>query len=107
MGRRLVSVAVAGVLAFGGAVAMAGPAQAVPVVRTVAGVPGVPVPAHVVVGSHHVTEVASSRYKRKKRSVVGRAFGWAVGRVFGFFMILLLVTALIVVLVVVSRRKRT
>ncbi|MBV6696580.1 hypothetical protein [Kitasatospora aureofaciens] len=102
MGRRLVSAAVAGVLAFGGAVAVAGPAEAVPVVRTVGAVPGERAPVHVAVGSHHVTEVAVSRYKRKKRSFVSRAFG----RAFGFVGVLLLVAVLIVVLVVISRRNR-
>lgn len=96
----------AGVFAFGGAVAVAGPAAAAPgVVRTAGAVPApVPASASAVVGGHHVTDVAITRYKSKRRNrgFVSRAFG----RSFGFFWVLLLVAVLIVVLVVISRRSR-
>ncbi|MFD7904531.1 hypothetical protein ACFV4F_14795 [Kitasatospora sp. NPDC059722] len=106
MGRRLVGAAVAGVVAFGGAVAVAGPAEAVPVVRTAAVVSGdrAPVPARASVGGHHVTDVAVTRHKSKRRN---RGFvSRTVGRSFGFVWVLLFVVLLVVILVLVSRRGR-
>lgn len=96
----------AGVFAFGGALAVAGPAEAAPVVRTVGALSGerVPVPVHASVGSHHVTDVAVTRYKSKRRN---RGFvSRTIGRSFGFVWVLLFVVLLVVIVVVVSRRSR-
>ncbi|MFE3878957.1 hypothetical protein ACFXPX_31725 [Kitasatospora sp. NPDC059146] len=112
MGGRLVGAAVAGVLVFGGGVAVAGPASAVPVVRPTAsasaGVGGTgPGRVHSVrtgLRAHQITEhSAVARHKRKaRRSVVGRA----LDALFGWFALAVLGVLLVVVLLVYALRRR-
>ncbi|MFB7911205.1 hypothetical protein ACFC1T_32695 [Kitasatospora sp. NPDC056076] len=110
MGGRLVGAAVAGVLVFGGGVAVAGPASAVPVVRPTASAsaggtgPGRVHSVRTGLRAHQITEhSAVARHKRKaRRSVVGRA----LDALFGWFALAALGVLLVVVLLVYALRRR-
>ncbi|MEU8926790.1 hypothetical protein AB0D10_38700 [Kitasatospora sp. NPDC048545] len=114
MGRRLTGAAVAGVLVFGGGVAVAAPASAAPVVRTAPDrAPQVRDGARV----HRISQVAGSKSKSastsasksklKKKAKHGFFHGFFHG-LLGWLAALLLVGVLATVLIVLwVRRSRS